>query len=230
LFSADYEWQCWLELHQNWKVTDTPYGGCFPHTVDNIPMLSLRSGWGKVSAAASTQWAIDQYHPDLIINLGTCGDLEGRIERFTIVLVERTWQYDIKEQMTDPEEANRFYSCKLELDWLGNRQLPDGVIRETMFSADHDIHPADVTYLIENYGARVADWESGAIAWVAERNKTPLLILRGVSDLVSPIGGESYNNVALFQRHTRKIIEILAGQLPWWLRAFGESRALTSQA
>jgi adenosylhomocysteine nucleosidase len=230
LFSADYEWQFWLEQHQNCKLTDTPFGNCFDHMVDHIPVLSMRGGWGKVSAAASTQWAIDQHQPDLIVNLGTCGGLEGRIDRHTIVLVERTWQYDIHEQMTDPEEANQFYSCTLDLDWLGDRELPEGVIRETMFSADRDILPMDVANLIKRHAARVADWESGAIAWVAERNHIPLLILRGVSDLVSPAGGESYGNVALFQKNTRKIIEILAVQLPWWLHAFGESRRITFQA
>ena len=88
--------------------------------------------------------------------------------------------------MTDPEEANRYYSSELDLSWLVAIQLPEGVIRETMFSADRDILASDVSNLIDQHEAMVADWESGAIAWVAGRNHTPLLILRGVSDLVSP--------------------------------------------
>ena len=188
----------------------------------------MQGGWGKVSAAASAQWAIDHHHPDLILNLGTCGGLEGRIERHTILLVERTYQYDIQEQMTDPEEANRFYSSELDLTWLGDRLMPEGVIRTSMFSADHDILPADVEYLIEHHDARAADWESGAIAWVTRRNQKPLIILRGVSDLVSPHGGESYGKVEVFQKNTRKIMKILAGQLPWWLQVFNENRGFTS--
>lgn len=230
LVSADYEWQSWLDLHQDASISVTPYGGAFKHVVDHHPVLSIRGGWGKVSAAASTQWAIDHYRPDLIINLGTCGGLEGRIERHTIILVDRTWQYDIQEQMTDPNEANRYYSCELDLSWLRGRQLPNGIIQATMFSADRDILTSDVSELIDRHAARVADWESGAIAWVANHNRVPLIILRGVSDLVSPVGGESYNNVALFQQNTRKIMENLAGQLPWWLNTFAESRHLTSQA
>ncbi len=66
--------------------------------------------------------------------------------------------------------------------------------------------------------ARAADWESGAIAWVADRNHTPLIILRGVSDLVNTQGGESYANLPLFQKNARKIVENLAGQLPWWVK------------
>ena len=188
----------------------------------------MRGGWGKISAAASTQWAIDTYHPNLIINLGTCGGLENQIQHHEIILVEATRVYDIQEQMSDPEVANRFYSSELDLGWLENKQLPHGVIRETMFSADRDIRPEDVDHLIVQYNARVADWESGAIAWVARCNHTPILILRGVSDLVNATGGESYVDVAVYHTNTRKIMKTLAGQLPWWLQAFNENREFTS--
>jgi adenosylhomocysteine nucleosidase len=230
ILSADYEWQVWLDLHSGSKTWKTPFGYAFEHSINNIPALSVQGGWGKVSAAASCQWVIDQYHPKLIINLGTCGGLEGRIERHEILLVEKTFQYDIQEQMSDPEEALRFYSSKLDLTWLGTTILPQGVIRSNMFSADRDILPSDVIHLIKDHDARAADWESGAIAWVAERNQTPLIILRGVSDLVNPHGGESYENVNLFQKNTRKIIKILAGQLPWWVNTYYRNRKITCQA
>ncbi|RPI83169.1 MAG: hypothetical protein EHM41_16570 [Chloroflexi bacterium] len=45
---------------------------------------------GKISAAASTQYIIDRWNPDLLINLGTCGGFEGCIERGAVVLVEKT--------------------------------------------------------------------------------------------------------------------------------------------
>lgn len=223
LLSANAEWKSWVALHPGYIINDTPYGGCFEYSVAGFQVLAMRSGWGKISAAASTQWAIDTYHPNLIINLGTCGGLGTRIRHNEIILVERTRVYDIQEQMSDPEEANRFYSSELDLDWLNNEQLPDGVIRETMFSADRDIRPEDVDHLIERHDARVADWESGAIAWVAGCNHTPILILRGVSDLVDATGGESYVDAAVYLTNTRKIMETLTGQLPWWLKVFNDN-------
>jgi len=228
LVSSDYEWRSWVDLHPGCAVVSTPFGGCFEHAVGRFQVLSLQGGWGKVSAAASTQWAIDHYRPDLILNLGTCGGLEGRVERQTILLVERTVQYDIQEQMTDPEAANQFYSCDLDLTWLGDRPLPEGTIRASMFSADRDVLPSDVRHLIDHLGARAADWESGAIAWVSRSNQKPLIILRGVSDLVGPYGGESYGKVEVFKKNTRKIMGKLAGELPWWLQVYDENRVITS--
>jgi adenosylhomocysteine nucleosidase len=230
LLSANIEWKSWVALHPGCTISDTPYGGCFEYSVAGFQVLAMRGGWGKISAAASTQWAIDTFHPNLIINLGTCGGLGSRIQHHEIILVERTRVYDIQEQMSDPEEANRFYSSELDLGWLDNKQLPHGVIRETMFSADRDIRPEDVDHLIMHHNARVADWESGAIAWVARSNNTPILILRGVSDLVNATGGESYADESIYHTNTRKIMGALAGQLPWWLQVFDESHGVISPA
>jgi len=64
------------------------------------------------------------------------------------------------------------------------------------------------------------DWESGAIAWVAQRNGTPLLILRGVSDLVSPDKAEAQGNPALFETNAAHVMQNLLHDLPQWIEAF----------
>lgn len=86
-----------------------------------------------------------------------------------------------------------------------------------LLSADRDILPTDIPQLVEKYRAIAADWESGAIAWVAKKNGVRCLILRGVTDLVNASGGEAYNNMALFDIQTQKIMKTLIEQLPAWL-------------
>ena len=76
--------------------------------------MLFHGGWGKIAAAASTQFIIDQFHPELLINLGTCGGFAGNVETGTIILVERTLVYDILEQMGDGAEAIRHYSTSLD--------------------------------------------------------------------------------------------------------------------
>jgi len=178
----------------------------------------FHGGWGKISAAASAQYVIDHLQPELLINLGTCGGFEGRIERGTIILVEKTVVYDILEQMTDAEAATQAYATRLDLDWLP-RVLPYPVLRGWMVSADRDIVRDDIPLLIRKYEAVAADWESAAIAWVASKNNSRLLILRGVSDLVGGEGGEVYGDYDLFLQRTRDIMRKLFDQLPAWLVA-----------
>ena len=67
------------------------------------------------------------------------------------------------------------------------------------------------------YQPVVADWESGAIAWVAHRNNTPLLILRGVTSLVKPSQAEAQGNLQLFQENTVRVMQDLVAALPKWL-------------
>jgi adenosylhomocysteine nucleosidase len=203
------------------RYEKSPYGEYFVkeiRTPDGTahPVLFFQGGWGKVSAAGSAQYVIDRWRPETIINLGTCGGFRGAIERDTIILAERTVTYDIIERMGDPDEAIEEMATTIDLAWLKD-PLPGGVVRGVLVSGDQDLDPAALPRLRKKYSAAAGDWESGAIAYVAARNKVRLLILRGVTDLVHETGGEAYGNIELFQRRTRTIMARLFADLPFWL-------------
>jgi len=214
IVSADAEWRVVKELLPEVRIQSTPMG----ETFENEGVIFFHGGWGKISAAASAQFVLDRFQPDLLLNLGTCGGFEGRIEQGAVILVEKTIVYDIVEQMTDSDEAIAHYSTKLDLSWLP-RVLPHPVQRGLLVSADRDIVAGDIPMLVRKYNAVAADWESGAIAWVAKRNNARLLILRGVSDLVGAEGGEAYGNYELFIQRTKEVMKKLMEQLPQWLEA-----------
>jgi adenosylhomocysteine nucleosidase len=219
LVSANAEWRVVKELYPNLEIQYSPYGEFteLPSPALNVKRLTLlHGGWGKISAAATAQYAIDHFQPDLLINLGTCGGFAGRIETGTIMLVERTLVYDIVEQMGDAAEAIEHYSTEIDLSWLSD-DAPSSVVRGLLVSADRDIVIDDIPMLIEKYDAVAADWESGAIAWVAKKNNTRLLILRGVTDLVGGDGGEAYGKIEIFHERTKTVMLDLFHQLPGWL-------------
>jgi adenosylhomocysteine nucleosidase len=212
LISSNSEWRAVKEILAPSRVQSTPTG----ETFDVRPLTYFHGGWGKISAAATTQYVIDHFQPTLLVNLGTCGGFEGRIARGTVILVTKTIVYDIIEQMSDPEDAIAHYSTELDPAWLPG-PLPYPVQRGLLVSADRDIVPADIPDLVQKYGAVAADWESGAIAWVAQKNEIKCLILRGVTDLVSSSGSEAYGNFELFHENTKSIMKTLIDQLPVWL-------------
>ncbi len=218
LISANIEWQAIQSLFKDPDRQQVSLGECFYTELDEIKLIFFHGGWGKVSAAATAQFAIDHFKPDLLVNLGTCGGFEGRIATGAILLVERTVIYDIFEQMTDPEQAITHYSTDLDLSWLP-QQIPSPVQRGLLVSADRDLVKEDIPMLIDKYGAVAADWESGAIAWVADRNQIKCLILRGVTDLVGPEGGEVYGDFDLYIQRTKEMMKTLIGQLPGWLKS-----------
>lgn len=218
IVSADGEWTAVKALFPAVVIRALPIAEAFETNLENHAVTFVRGGWGKVSAAASTQFVIDQLQPDLIVNLGTCGGFEGRIDQGTIILVERTVIYDIIEQMTDADEAIEHYATHIDLSWLP-RVSPTPVARALLISGDRDIVPQSIPELVKKYGAVAADWESGAIAWVADKNRKRLLILRGVTDLVGTDGGEAYGDYELYMDRTREIMRRLVEVLPSWLAA-----------
>jgi adenosylhomocysteine nucleosidase len=228
LVSANAEWAVVRAIYPSETYVSSPFGEYFTRTVP-LPhgarrtAVVLHGGWGKVSAAASTQYAIDRWNPRLLINLGTCGGFLGRIERGAVVLAERTVIYDIVERMGDPDEAVRGYATTIDLAWLAGPP-PSPVVRTTLVSADQDLDPAAIPGLEARFGAVAGDWESGAIAYVAAKSQKRLLILRGVTDLVGDGRGEAYGDFEVFRRATESVMRKLFADLPLWLERAGPAR------
>jgi adenosylhomocysteine nucleosidase len=172
LVSADAEWSSVREVLEPAHVAESPVGAWFAADV-GVPDLTgevvfLHGGWGKIAAAASAQYAIDRWAPRLVVNIGTCGGFKGAIGRGDVVLADRTLVYDIAEAMGDPQAALDHYGTTLDLSWLAE-PYPATVHRGLLVSGDRDIVPGELPRLRGIAGARAADWESGAIAYVAAR-------------------------------------------------------------
>ena len=232
IISANIEWQVIRTIFSNVELHTSPFGQWFVVDLNrktkssvnevnigerNEQILFFHGGWGKIAAAASTQYVIDQWSPELLINLGTCGGFEGEIEKGTILLVERTIVYDIIELMDDYDAHIAHYMTDIDLSWLGEN-YPQDVRRAPLVSADRDILVEDIPRLKAQFGAVAGDWESGAIAWVAARNNTRCLILRGVTDLVGSSGGEAYGgNIHIFVEGATEVLGRLVDSLPAWI-------------
>ncbi len=217
LISANVEWREVKRYYPNLVCQNTPYGEYFILEINQHQIVFFQGGWGKIAAAASTQYALTMFTPELVFNLGTCGGFSGRIKRDEVILAQRTLVYDIVEQMLDASEAICFYAVEHDLSRL-KEPFPIPVQKEVLVSADRDIIPEDIAGLIQKYDAVAADWESGAIAWVCKRNQVPCFFLRGVSDLVDENGGEAYGDgLQIFEQGTARIMKRLLDSFPEWV-------------
>jgi adenosylhomocysteine nucleosidase len=221
IISAHTEWQAVCATLPGAAPQPSPLGEWFvvnlPVSGRQEPVVFFHGGWGKIAAAASTQYAIDRWSPILLVNLGTCGGFEGEIDKGAIILAERTIVYDIVEQMLDPQAAIAHFTTDIDLAWLGEN-YPMKVRRTLLVSGDRDLIPQDIPRLKTEFGAAAGDWESGAIAYVAHRNHMRCLILRGVTDLVGSRGGEAYaGNIHVFIQGATEIMRRLMDSLPAWI-------------
>jgi len=216
IVSADGEWRTIPGIFPDAEYCDSPYGQWMTQTIASEPVVFFHGGWAKIPSAASAQYAIDTWSPELVINLGTCGGFRGHVENDEIVLVEKTVVYDIINQIGDQESVIRYLATEIDNGWLGD-DTPIPVTRATMASGDRDLIPGEVEALHERYGAVVGDWESGGIAWVCRRNGVRPLILRGVSDLVGPSGGDAYGDPRAWIEAADSIMRRLVESLPGWI-------------
>jgi adenosylhomocysteine nucleosidase len=203
IVSADAEWRAVAELFSGSAMERTPYGEFFYHDSGASRGVVMRGGWGKIDAAASTQYGISRWRPSVVVNLGTCGGILGQIEQFETVLAERTVVYDITERMGDAAEAIRSYSTTIDLDWLGSGPLPSPARRALLVSADRDVAPADIPLLRRVYQAIAVDWESGAIARVASRNGKRVVMPTDEQEIKRLGGGPRQDGPALMDPRKR---------------------------
>jgi len=224
LICADAEWEVIAEdIYPDINTTfPSPFGQWFPYDLNvagaNTPVIFFQTGCGKIPAAAATQFVIDKWHPQLIINLGTCGGFKGKVKKGDTLLVTRTVVYDIRERSGHHEEHIAKHTTDLDLTWL-KKPYPMDAEPVTMATADQDIDPEMVPRLIEQYGAEAGDWESGAIAYIGhKKNRLKCLIMRGVSDVVDPSKAKPSSEEEI-REGTRTVMRNLISGLPQWINA-----------
>ncbi len=223
LISANSEWRIVRELIQPAQIFSSPLGEWIEGNVENHRAVFFHSGWGKTRSAAATQYVIDHWQPDLVINLGTCGGLEGFAALGETLLVTETVMYDIFERMGDSKQAIDFYRAKLDTEWIGS-ELPINTRRAPLASADQDIDFQNFRLLTEDFGVPAADWESAAIAWVLNANGVKGLILRGVSDIITQTSSETDSNHHLWRSRLEMIMQRLLQDLTFYLNEFTDMK------
>jgi adenosylhomocysteine nucleosidase len=215
--SANIEWKAVKKIFSRENFLTSPWGEYFFREFEKEKVVVFQEGWGKVAAAGATQYVIDRFNPEILINLGTCGGFEGEVKQGEIMLADRTIIYDIMEAMGDSREAITDYATNIGLSWLG-KDYPVAVRKTVLVSADKDLRPEEIDFLKTEYHAFAGDWESGAIAYTAQKNHKKVLILRGVSDVVGRQNAEAYGNINLFAERTEKIMNQLFDDLPHWIK------------
>ena len=180
--------------------------GDFKITTGNLGKYKIvlsKSGVGKVNSATTTQFIIDMYKPDYIINIGIAGGLSPKLKAGDTIVAEKMVQHDFditafgapKGYIDNEGGSNKptiFYSDKT----LVNKILKDKNIKiGTVATGDIFVIDKKLKYVIrEEFNADAIDMESAAIAQAAQRNNTPVIIIRTISDELDDTTNEYKQN------------------------------------
>ena len=167
-------------------------------------LIVCKSGIGKVNSAAMTQYIIDNYKPDLIINSGCAGSLTSNVKIMDVVLSSYVTYHDfsplrimefstpdngkIKADNTLIKTATEALK-KLEVDNYfvaaiasGDSFVTDEVMRDSIKEAT---------------GAYAVDMESASIGHISKLNNVPFISIRTISDFAD--GNDDFEVIAAYK-------------------------------
>lgn len=159
--------------------------------IDNIHIVVLLSGVGKVSAAVGTTLLIEHYHPDLIINTGVAGGLRNT-QIHDIVLADEVKHHDIDltsfgYELGQPSQMPPVFLPDgkwNELAWEVAQNFTKKLHRGLIVSGDSFISNAmQSSQIFRNFPSALAvEMEAASIAQTCHLLNTPFIVLRAISD------------------------------------------------
>lgn len=185
-----------LELLTHNLILERPYP-VYQSSLNNISIFIAISGLGKSYASACTQFLIDKYNVELIVNTGSCGGVCPNIKIGDIVCPHSVIEYDFKSiKLGTP-----IYSLNKDLLDIATKF---GLKTVLLGSADSNADTEEKKESLHKMGIEVADWESAGILKTSIKNNIPALILKTVTDT------SSTNFVEEFLQNVKKLNKALA--------------------
>ncbi len=166
-------------------------------------VVIVKSGIGKVNAAACTQVLIDHFAVDCVINVGVAGAVFNELKIGDVVVSTDTVQHDIDVSAlgdpvgTIPRMEESFFKADEELIQLvvkaGEGIQTHNIFKGRIASGDKFISSQEQKNFIWNtFKAYCAEMEGAAIAHVCYLNRIPFVIIRSISDNADGEAGISY--------------------------------------
>lgn len=160
--------------------------------INGLDVVLLRSGIGKVASAISTTLLIDHFHPDQIINIGSAGALDPRLNIGDIVISNHVHYYDVDvtgfgyeigQMAQQPAYFTADESLKSQAEETVKNQNQPYLIGN-IASGDSFVNSLtkikEIQSLFKN--AIAVEMEAASIAQVCHQLKVPFVVVRAISD------------------------------------------------
>lgn len=154
-------------------------------SIENKDVVLVKSNVGKVNSARVCQMMIDNFDISLIINVGTAGSVDNRLDIGDVVVAERLVQYDFDvtpfdRKLGEIENIGEYIEVKKELlNLFSDIKVHIGCIA----SGDKFVVDREEKDNIRNaFDALCIEMEGASIAQVCLLDKIPFLVIRSITD------------------------------------------------
>ncbi len=200
-------------------ITTHAHMDFFTGKIYDKDIVLVKSGVGKVNAAAAAQILCDLFMVTHIINTGAAGSLDTKINIWDIVIAHDAVQHDMdctglgaplgkipffKKSYFASDEKLRMLAADICGEICTDIVAHEGrVASGDKFVCDSDTKK----YIRENFDAMCCEMEGAAIMQVAYINDVPCLVLRAISDTADDSAEMDYPAFErMAARHSIKIL------------------------
>ena len=173
-------------------------------TLDGVQAVTAQCGIGKVFAAMCATVMIERYRPNLILNIGVAGALNGTLDIADLVIADSAVEHDMDTTpIGDPPGLISGPNVvHMPVDAAARERLLRAagalgcrVVSAAIATGDQFIERlVDKQRIARDFSAAACDMEGGAIAQVAMTAGVPYAAYRAISDTLTGNGQEYARN------------------------------------
>ena len=194
--AGDREVAPFLPIICECKTTEKAMLKFYEGTISNVEVVVLFSGVCKVNAAIATQILIDTFHVNTIINAGTVGGMNEKLEIFDTVISTEVAYHDVSPNILTefhPWLETVFFKAdqgllsvaKMAVDKLEQKYK---VFWGRMVTGEAFIADEGRKKINEQFEPLTVDMETASIAHVCYVNNIPFISVRSITDTASHSG------------------------------------------
>lgn len=184
-------------LEYKYEFIDNGNFKVYKYKINNHDVYVMNSGIGEISAAISTQFLIDNFEIEFVINYGVVGGLNNNLELRKCVIVKDVIHYDFDVSKIDKVPVGYYESFKtqylnLNYDLLKSYSLGINLPLVRCASGDKFIINSKIKEeLFKKYNADICDMELAGICLTCLLNNVKIISIKAISDTIYG-GAEDY--------------------------------------
>ena len=208
--AGDREVAPFLPIIQEAKITEKAMLKFYEGTINGVAVVALFSGVCKVNAAIATQILIDTYQVNAVINAGTAGGMDAKLELFDTVISTEVAYHDVEGNILTefhPWMETVFFKADQDLLNMSEKAVrklkPEyKVCWGRMVTGEAFITDEGRQKINEQFAPLTVDMETASIAHVCYVNKIPFISIRSITDTAK------HSGTGTFEENCDKAAEI----------------------
>lgn len=218
LCASDTELKPFLKHIQSPQITEKAMLKFYCGHIAQADVVAVYSGVCKVNAAIAAQLLIDIFEVDSMINAGTAGGMDEKVQLFDTVISDKMIYHDVAEDILTefhPWLAENCFQVNMGLYAAAQKYARKSnfpIWFGTMVTGEQFIGDEKRAEINQKYAPLCVDMETASAAHVCHVNRVPFLSVRTITDTAEHMGIENFeqNCETASERSAEIVMGILA--------------------